>query len=81
MVAYLHPHIFQESEVKNVENSYKVFERLCKKNKVTPYRVAKETGIVTATFSEWKKGTYKPKLEKLSKIAKFFNVEVTEFLD
>lgn len=64
-----------------MENSYKVFEKLCKKNKVTPYRVAKETDIARTTFSEWKKGTYKPKLEKLSKIAKFFNVEITIFLD
>lgn len=64
-----------------MKNSYLVFAHLCKENNATPYKVAKETGIVTATFSEWKKGTYKPKLEKLSKIAKFFNVEVTEFLD
>ena len=32
--------------------------------------VSKATGISTATLSEWKKGRYQPKLDKLEKIAK-----------
>jgi len=38
--------------------------------------VSKATGISTATLSEWKKGRYQPKLDKLAKIAKFLNVNI-----
>ena len=33
---------------------YEKFETLLKQNNVTPYRVHKETGISTATLSDWK---------------------------
>ena len=35
----------------------------------TDYKVAKETGIGTATMSNWKNGKYVPKTDKLQKIA------------
>lgn len=54
---------------------YKRFEKLCKDRGVTPYRVAKETGITTATLSNWKAGRYMPKFNKLTKIAEFFGVQ------
>lgn len=60
---------------------YKVFETLLEKNNETPYKVAKETGVSTATLTEWKKGTYEPKIEKLMLIADHFGVPVTVFLD
>lgn len=60
---------------------YKVFEALLEKNNETAYRVARETGISTATLTEWKKGTYEPKIEKLMLIADHFGVPVTVFLD
>ena len=60
---------------------YKVFEELLAKNNETAYRVSKETGISTATFTEWKNGTYEPKVEKLMLIADHFGVPVTVFLD
>lgn len=60
---------------------YKVFEELLEKNNKTAYRVAEDTGIATATFSEWKKGTYEPKIEKLTILADYFGVPVTVFLD
>lgn len=53
---------------------YEIFERLCQSRGVTPYRVSKETGISQPTFSEWKKGTYTPKTEKMQKIADYFSV-------
>ena len=43
--------------------------------------VAKATGIPSSTFSDWKKGKSKPKLEKLVKIARFFGVSVEEFIE
>lgn len=60
---------------------YKVFEALLEKNNETAYKVAKETGISTVTLTEWKKGTYEPKIEKLMLIADHFGVPVTVFLD
>ena len=60
---------------------YKVFENLMKERNVTAYAVAKNTGIATATLTEWKKGTYSPKIDKLQKIAAYFGVPVTVFLE
>ncbi|MNO32472.1 helix-turn-helix protein [compost metagenome] len=53
---------------------YEIFEELLKRHNVTAYRVAKETGITTATFTSWKQGKYTPKQEKLQKIADYFGV-------
>lgn len=33
---------------------YEIFEKLCEEKGVTPYRVCKETGVTTATISNWK---------------------------
>lgn len=55
---------------------YRIFEELCKKNNVTPYRVCKETGLTTATISNWKAGRYIPKSDKMQKIADYFGVSV-----
>lgn len=53
---------------------YEIFEKLLKSHNVTAYRVAKETGISTATLTQWKNGTSTPKNDKLQKIADFFGV-------
>lgn len=55
---------------------YEIFEELLKKNGVTAYKVAKETGITTATLTSWKQGKYTPKQEKLQKIADYFGVSL-----
>ena len=55
---------------------YAIFEELCNSCDVTPYRVGKETGIATSTFSDWKNGKSTPKTDKLQKIADFFNVSL-----
>ncbi|MEF3313845.1 helix-turn-helix transcriptional regulator [Paenibacillus sp. GYB004] len=51
---------------------YEKFEQLLKEFDVTPYRVAKDTGLNTATFTSWKQGKYTPKQDKLQKIAEYF---------
>ena len=56
---------------------YEVFEKLCNQHNVTPYRVCKETGITTATISNWKAGRYVPKADKLQKIADYFGVSLS----
>lgn len=55
---------------------YEIFEQLLSKYGVTAYRVAKETGITTATLTNWKQGKYTPKQDKLQKIADYFGVTV-----
>ncbi|MFS0723871.1 helix-turn-helix domain-containing protein [Paenibacillus sp. 1P07SE] len=55
---------------------YQIFERLLEEREITAYRVAKETGVTTATLTSWKQGKYTPKQEKLQKIADFFGVTV-----
>lgn len=58
---------------------YEKFEELLNKYHVTAYRVAKETGVTTATLTSWKQGKYTPKREKLQKIADYFGVTVEYF--
>lgn len=59
---------------------YKKFEKLLLKSGKTAYQVSKDTGIATATLSEWKNGTYKPKVDKLLKLAEYFGVSIEYFL-
>ena len=53
-----------------------MFEKLCITNKVTLYKVSKETKIPYSTLSDWKNGKSVPKVDKLQKIADFLNVSV-----
>lgn len=55
---------------------YEIFEKLLSERGITAYRVAKETGVTTATLTSWKQGKYVPKAEKLQKIADYLNVSV-----
>lgn len=55
---------------------YEIFEQLLSKYGVTAYKVAKETGITTATLTNWKQGRYTPKQDKLQKIADYFGVSL-----
>lgn len=61
--------------------SYEKFEKLLDERNVTAYQVSKATGIYTSTFSDWKSGRSKPKMEKLQKIADYFGVPVSYFTD
>lgn len=60
---------------------YEKFEKLLKEKDVTPYRVHKETGISTATLSDWKNGKSQPKKDKIEKICNYFNVPLSYFYD
>lgn len=59
---------------------YKKFEKLLNERGITAYQVGKDTGVSTATLTEWKKGTYTPKADKLMKIAEYFGVSIEYFL-
>lgn len=60
---------------------YEKYAKLRDDRGLTDYRVSVETGIATATLSEWKKGTYTPKVDKLYLIAKLFNVQIEDLID
>lgn len=55
---------------------YEIFEQLLQKYGVTPYKVGKETGIASSTFTDWKLGRSAPKTDKLQRIADYFNVSL-----
>lgn len=59
---------------------YEKFARLLEETNKTAYQVAKDTGIATATFTEWKNGKYAPKVDKLMILAEYFNVPLEYFL-
>ena len=59
---------------------YKIFESLLHERGVTAYKVAKATGISTASLTDWKKGRSSPKADKLQKIADYFGVSVDYLL-
>lgn len=59
---------------------YAKYAKLRDAKGVTDYRVAQDTGIATATLSEWKNGTYKPKVDKLLVLAKYFDVSIEELI-
>ena len=59
---------------------YKEYVKLRDERGVTDYRVAKETGITKSTFTDWKNGRSEPKIDKLTKIARFFGVSVERLI-
>ena len=60
---------------------YKKFQMLLDKTHKTAYQVSKDTGISTATLSNWKNGNYIPNIDKLKIIADYFGVSIEYFLE
>ena len=60
---------------------YERFTDLCTRNNVTASGVATAIGIDRSTFTHWKNGRSIPKIDKLCKIANYFEVPVTEFIE
>lgn len=59
---------------------YETYEKLRDEKGLSDYRVSVETNIPRSTFSEWKSGRSKPKVEKLLKLATFFDVPIETFI-
>ena len=55
---------------------YDVFDKLCKTRGVTPADVSRGTGVAKSTLTNWKKGVYTPKREKMQRIADYFGVSL-----
>lgn len=60
---------------------YETFLGLCKGAGVTPNRVARSTGIASATMSDWKRDAYTPKVDKLQAIADYFGVPLSYLME
>lgn len=65
----------------NLYPRYEKFESLLEERNVTAYKVATDTGISTATLTNWKFDRYRPKIDKLKKLADYFNVPIEYFLE
>ncbi len=59
---------------------YEKLQALLDKTNKTAYQVAQETGISTATLSNWKNGNYVPKVDKIKILADYFDVSIEYFL-
>jgi len=59
---------------------YQNYARLRDERKMTDYEVSKKTGIPTSTLSNWKAGRYKPKADKIMKIAELFEVPMEDIM-
>lgn len=64
----------------NMHGSYARFALLLEQRHVRASDVSKATGIATATLTNWKKGRYTPKVDKLMVLADYFGVSVKYFL-
>lgn len=55
---------------------YERFLQLLKEHNITTYKVCKDTNITQTSLSSWKTGKSTPKIDKLQKIAAYFNVSL-----
>ena len=60
---------------------YKKYAQARDEAGVTDYEVAKQTGISTATLTNWKYGRYTPKADKIKKLASYFKKPIEYFLE
>lgn len=61
-----------------------MYERYCELRDLKGYKdadIARITGITKSTFSDWKNGRSKPKIEKLQILANYFEVPLKYFFD
>lgn len=66
----------QEQKILERQKAYARFDILLTQRGITPYKIHKDTGIATATLSDWKSGKSMPKQDKMQKIADVLEVTV-----
>ncbi len=62
----------------NSKRMYLNFVSILKEKNITQYKIAKETGISQSTLTNWKNGTYTPKLEKLEKLSRYLGIDISD---
>lgn len=60
---------------------YDEYVKLRDEKGLTDYRVSIDTGITKSTFTDWKTGRSKPKIEKLKTLADYFGVSIEHFIN
>lgn len=70
-----------ETKAENNSYAYRKFKELREQKGVSEYQVSVGTGISTTVFTQWSRGDYNLKIDKLMLIADFFHVPVTEFIE
>ena len=55
---------------------YEIFEKLCEKKGITPYRFCKDTGINSSTISTWKKKGSECSAKTAKAICDYFDVSM-----
>jgi transcriptional regulator with XRE-family HTH domain len=60
---------------------YSKFEHLLEVKGVTASEVSKAAKISRSALTDWKMGRYTPKLDKIQKIADYFGVSMSYFMD
>lgn len=55
--------------------TYEEYAKIRDKKGLSDYKVAQAIGIGRSTFSEWKKGKYQPKIEKINAIKEFLGIK------
>ena len=63
------------------QQSFLKLDSLVHARDTTYYKVAKDIGISSVVFSDWKRGKSMPKTDKLLKIADYFGVGIEYFLE
>lgn len=62
-------------------NGYEAFRRLMYEHNVTQADVIRATGITRPTLCNWRNASHQPTLKTLKKIASYFDVDVSTFID
>ena len=60
---------------------FKNFEKLLQEHETTIHRVASETDIPPTVLYDWKYGRCTPKVDKLIKIAKYFDIPLEDLIE
>lgn len=65
----------------NKDKAFIKTKHLAEQNNLSFYKIEKDLGLNNSFFSEWKKGKFKPKVDKLQRIAKYFGVSIEYFIE
>lgn len=68
-----------ENEIKKIFS--KNFNRLLKLHEKTQKDISDDLGYHRATVSEWARGTKYPRMDKVERLAQYFNVQISELID